>query len=161
MQARQVAALAESRKKSDAKIRAMHELIHDQAIIFSKVDFEIKTTEKIERRRKEKAMGALREVRDQELFNRRQALAKLLNTEFEVWSNECIGQEETMADRKERYALNARPQILIIYFILSIQHTHLFIYVWSGLTFHFLTFILTIIPFHFYPQTHVESICAT
>jgi hypothetical protein len=102
MQARQVAALAEARKKADARIAGMTELMNEQAAIFSKVDFEIKTTQKIEQRRKEKALSSLRDAHSQGLFNRRQALAKLLNSEFEAWSKECRGIEETMEVRKAR-----------------------------------------------------------
>jgi hypothetical protein len=102
MQARQVAALAEARKKADASRRIMNELLNEQAQIHSKVDFEIKTTQRIEQRHKDAALNALKEKHREALFNRRQALAKLLNTEFEEWSKECMGLEESMEERKAR-----------------------------------------------------------
>jgi len=102
MQARQVAALAEARKKADADRRHMNEMLVDQAKTLSKVDFEIKTTQKIEQRRKDAAFNSLKEVHRQALFNRRQALASLLNNEFEDWSKECMGKEESLSERKAR-----------------------------------------------------------
>ena len=102
MQAVKVAALAEARKKADADRRTMENMLHEQAKTLSKVDFEIKTTQKIEQRRKDAAMNSLKEEHRQALFNRRQSLATLLNNEFEEWSKECMGKEETMAERKAR-----------------------------------------------------------
>ena len=102
MQAAKVAALAEARKKADADRRNMEHMLDQQAKTLSKVDFEIKTTQKIEQRRKDAALNSLKERHRQALFNRRQALATLLNNEFEEWSKECMGKEESLAERKAR-----------------------------------------------------------
>lgn len=115
MQARKVAALAEARKVADQNRRNMVELLDEQANILSRSNFEIKTTEKIERRRREALKGKLRENREQELYKRRAQLAELFNQEMKDWSAECMGREETLETRKAKllekaYALRNRRE---------------------------------------------------
>jgi hypothetical protein len=102
MQARQVAAIAEARKKADAYRRQMQEMRADDDKVRSKVNFEINTTHKIEQRRFNEALQSKIDAGKEALQKRRQTLADVLNTEFQVWSAECMDTAETMEERKAK-----------------------------------------------------------
>jgi hypothetical protein len=102
MEAKKVAALAEARKAADASRRVMLERIDQEKAIESKVNFEIKTTEKIQRRNQQKLIIGLREERNDKVFSRRAALADVMNQEMDLWRTECMGQVETLQSRKAR-----------------------------------------------------------
>ena len=102
MEAKKVAALAEARKAADAKRRIMLEVIDKEKAIASKVNFEINTTEKIHIRNNERKVDKLRQENNDRVFNRRKALADIMNQEMSEWKSECLGQVETLQSRKAK-----------------------------------------------------------
>jgi hypothetical protein len=102
MQASKMKALAEIRKQADIRRRVMSEVLQAEKAVGSKVMFEINSTKKIHKRRKEEALNALRQKREESVFERRKQLAVLYNTEIEAWREECMSNVETIEVRKER-----------------------------------------------------------
>ena len=89
MQASKIKALAEIRKQADIRRRVMSEVLQAEKAVGSKVMFEINSTKKIHKRRKEEALNALRQKREESVFERRKQLAVLYNTEIEAWREKC------------------------------------------------------------------------
>jgi hypothetical protein len=102
MEGKKVAALAEARKAADAKRRIMLEVIDKEKAMASQVNFEIKTTEKIKQCNNERKIDKLRGEHNDAVFNRRQALADVMNHEMDEWKSECLGQVDTLQSRKAK-----------------------------------------------------------
>jgi len=81
----------------------MIELLEENNAVLSRTNFEIKTTAKIERRRRDNLKGKMREEMEVDLYKRRAAVSELFNGEMAMWGKECMGQEETLEMRKARY----------------------------------------------------------
>mgnify|MGYP001305007266 CR=1 FL=1 len=126
MEAKKVAALAEARKAADAKRRIMLEVIDKEKAIASKVNFEINTTEKIHIRNNERKVDKLRQENNDRVFNRRKALADIMNQEMSEWKSECLGQVETLQSRKAKYVNNLLLLMLLQFFRIE-QYTNLLI----------------------------------
>lgn len=94
--------LLESRRKVEDRIIAMENGLKDARTTLQKSQFEISTTNKIERRMKTEMLSKMQDDDKYQLFYRRQNLAALFNSELEGWKAEVLSKEETIEERKTR-----------------------------------------------------------
>lgn len=94
--------LIESRKKADEQYKIMEAIKKQNDRVSQIANFEIKTTKRIEKNMRKNALDERNREYEVELYDRKNALAELYNTEIEGWRAEVLSKVETMEDRKSR-----------------------------------------------------------
>lgn len=94
--------MIEARRRQDNAYKEMEAAITHDKKITQLANFEVATTQKIERRNKQQLLEAKRKEYEAGLLERRRRLADLYNEEIIQWRKEVLAKVETPEDRKKR-----------------------------------------------------------
>ena len=94
--------MIESRRRAENAYLEMERVAAETRKIHQYTNFEITTTDKIDRRMKQQMFEAKKKEYEDNLHQRRKRLAALYNDEMEQWKAEVVSRVETTEDRKRR-----------------------------------------------------------
>ena len=101
LNSRQVKYAMEQRKRMDQEKQLMEFELEQQKKVNARTFFEINTSAKINMRLRSESLTKKKEAMERALFERRQQLASLLNSEMEAWRHAVMYEHETPEMRRE------------------------------------------------------------
>lgn len=92
----------DTRRRQESAYQEMAALVSEDKRQSHVVNFEIASSQKIDRKLRQDETNKLKKHEQEILNDRRQRLARLYEEDMEVWKAEALSKVETQEDRKKR-----------------------------------------------------------